>query len=87
MSTPPFEPRHEPVLALPHPSGTIVHESSCLRTSSNIDADGFAVTALDSGHLQMAVRDRELQIRFRAFSSKRMSTRLPTARPRRPGTK
>lgn len=87
MTSPPFEPRHEPVPALPHASGVVLHESNCMRTSTNVNTDGVTVTALTTGHLQMAVRDRELQIQFQAFSSKRLSTRLPTVRPRRPGTK
>ena len=75
----------EPVPALPHASGTVLHESNCMRSSTNLSSDGFAITMLDTGHLQMAVRDRELQIQFRAFNSKRVSTRVPMARPRRPG--
>lgn len=85
MNTPPFDSHHEPVPALPHATGTVLHESSCMRSRTNVDGEGFAVTALDTAHLRMAVHDRELQIHFRAFSSKRLSTRVPTVRPRRPG--
>ncbi|MBT2333599.1 hypothetical protein J7E49_06740 [Variovorax paradoxus] len=85
MNTPHFEPNHEPVPALPHASGTVLHESSCMRSSTNINTDGLAVTALDTGHLQMSVHERVLHIRFRAFSTKRVSTRPPTALALRAG--
>ncbi len=87
MNTPPFEPSHEPVPALPHASGVVLHESNWMHSRTNIDDHGFAITALDTAHLQLAVQDRELQVRYRAFSSKRVSARAPTVRPRRPGAK
>lgn len=72
----------DPVASLPHPAGTVLHESSRMLTSTNTNAEGRAFTTLSTMHLQLAVHEGELRVRFTSYQARR-AVRPRSERPRR----
>jgi hypothetical protein len=73
----------EPVAAIPVDDDTLLHSSTALHTSKNLDADGGWFTRLAHSQMEMRVHGKQLHMRFQGFRTVRPSTETLTRAPRR----
>lgn len=76
----------DPVAAIPLDDDTLLHSSTALHTSKNLDAEGAWFTRLAHSQMEMRVHGKQLHVRFQGFKAVRTAAHVrPRATRRAPG--